>query len=159
MNWSWEITEHGRKQSEKVTSIMDDAMKNDQISQMVKGEWCEDGQISQIMEGRTEDILKSETLLGQQGLVNAWWGNPIRNSKFGYRDSKSETCGEKAIRVGFNLRGHNGGEREVIKVNGRTGMGNGEEEDKRDQLRCWSACLSPAPDHHNPSYVLIQLTS
>lgn len=111
------------------------------------------------MERRTVDILKSETLLGHQRPLNDWLGKPIRNTKFGYRGSKSETCGAKVIRVGFGLRGDDGGEREVIKVNGRTGMGNGAEGDKRGQLSCWSLYLRSVTDHRNLSYLLVQLSS
>lgn len=59
--------------------------------------------------------------------------------------------------MGFDLR--EGGEREVIKVNGITGMGKGEEGDERGQWSWLSVCLSPVSDHHNLSYLLIQINS
>lgn len=67
--------------------------------------------------------------------------------------------GEKVIRVGFDMKGDNVREREVIKVNGRTGMENGAEGDKRSQLSCWPVCLISAHDHANPFYPLIKLYS
>lgn len=67
-------------------------------------------------------------------------------------------AGRKVIRMGFDLRGDSG-EREVINMNETIGMGNRVDRDKRGPLSCWSVCLSSAPGHCNPSYLLIQLNS
>lgn len=52
---------------------------------------------------------------------------PDRNTKFRYRGSK-ETCEEKVTRVQNYLRIDTEREREVIKIDERTGMGNGGEQ-------------------------------
>lgn len=126
--WTWQITEW---EAEKCYGLGRE--KCPDFTEGVKGGGS---QMSQIIEGSSGDLLRSEILQGQQTFSN----RNVWDTEFGYRCNRSESSGEKVIRSGLFIWDWNkGGERERWRWMGKTSMGNGEELERERPAECRQA--------------------